>query len=244
MIDPNDERLRFARKLGTSSVIVRAIGIMVMVGSMIGVLVSLSLRRSSDRVGFTLISMAVLVLGALVWGSGVFHAAVSRFLPSVLDIEDKLDALSRPKKARRAAQVDISGSPQTLDVSAASEALALAETVPPEGGPRDAVRSASATSTIPEPWVAEAAGTMHLAAGHSALDVPPETGAPSNDSDSSPPEASTEAELETQPQHRAREEEPQPERVPCPHCGGGIHPEASRCVHCMRRVERHASLPS
>ena len=243
MTDPNDVRLRFARKLGTSSVIVRAIGIMVMVGSVIGVLVSLSLRRSSDRVGFTLISMAVLVLGALVWGSGVFHAAVSRFLPSVLDIEDKLDALSRPKKARRAAPVEAAAPSQTLDVSAAAEAPALAETVPPEASPRRAARSASATSTIPEPWVAGAAGTKHSAPGNVTADeAQADAEANSTTGDSNSPEA--EAKLEPEPQHRAREEEPPPQRVPCPHCGGGIHPEASRCVHCMRRVERHAPLAS
>ncbi len=240
MIDPNDVRLRFARKLGTSSVIVRAIGIMVMVGSMIGVLISLSLRRSSDRVGFTLISMAVLVLGALVWDSGVFHAAVSRFLPSVLDIEDKLDALSRPKKARRAAQVAVAAPSQTLDVSAAAE-----ETVPPEGGRQRAARSASATSTIPEPRVAEAAGTMHSVASNvTAGEAVAETEVNYTDADSNSPEAIAEAKLEPEPQHRARDEEFPPQRVPCPHCGGGIHPEASRCVHCMRRVERHAPLAS
>jgi hypothetical protein len=32
-------------------------------------------------------------------------------------------------------------------------------------------------------------------------------------------------------------EPPPPEKVPCPSCGGLIHPEASRCVHCMKRIK-------
>jgi hypothetical protein len=31
---------------------------------------------------------------------------------------------------------------------------------------------------------------------------------------------------------------PEPERVPCPLCGGLIHPDATRCVHCMRKLSR------
>ena len=29
---------------------------------------------------------------------------------------------------------------------------------------------------------------------------------------------------------------PEPERVPCPLCGGSIHPDATRCVHCMKKI--------
>jgi hypothetical protein len=32
-------------------------------------------------------------------------------------------------------------------------------------------------------------------------------------------------------------EPPPPQKVPCPSCGGLIHPEASRCVHCMKRIK-------
>jgi hypothetical protein len=32
-------------------------------------------------------------------------------------------------------------------------------------------------------------------------------------------------------------EPPPVEKVPCPSCGGLIHPEASRCVHCMKRIK-------
>jgi hypothetical protein len=28
----------------------------------------------------------------------------------------------------------------------------------------------------------------------------------------------------------------EPPRKSCPHCGGSIHREATRCVHCMRKV--------
>ena len=42
------------------------------------------------------------------------------------------------------------------------------------------------------------------------------------------------------------ESEPEPEpaleaeidKAPCPHCGGLIHPQATRCVHCMKKIQR------
>ncbi len=276
MVDPNDERLRYARKLKTAGLVVRIIGAAVMVGSILGVLVALNLRRSDDRIGFSLISMAVLLFGALVWGSGMFHSAVARFLPSILDVEAKLDALARPKKARAATAAQPAGSEASLvaapladgppaeDSSLAGPGSSAPGAHPTEepSAPANAFLSGP-TSTIPEPWTAEAASRVQAIAitteqqvsetddaakdarengDHSLL---AESGdAASESGDAAPEPTSTASEVRTPDVASRVVSDAEPERVPCPHCTGRIHPEASRCVHCMRRVERHAALPS
>lgn len=274
MVDPNDERLRYARKLKTAGLVVRIIGAAVMVGSILGVLVALNLRRSDDRIGFSLISLAVLLFGALVWGSGMFHSAVARFLPSILDVEAKLDALARPKKARaaRAAAAQPAGS-ESVVAAPVTDGPPPGASSPPDTGssapgayPTEDASASQAnaflsgpTSTIPEPWTAEAASRVQAIAiatkteqaaekddvakdartggDHSLL---AESGAASEST--SAKSAASEVRISDAASRIVSDAEP--ERVPCPHCTGRIHPEASRCVHCMRRVEPHAALPS
>jgi hypothetical protein len=249
MSNPNDERLRYARKLATAGLVVRVIGVAVIIGSVIGVMVALNLRRPDDRIGFSLISMAVLLFGALVWGSGMFHSAVARFLPSVVDIEDKLDALARPKKPRGALRATGQGGEATSDAHALSApagssllpAVAMATS---EAGQKEPLPNAflgEPSSTIPEPWTAEAASRVQAIAITSG-DL---LGSAEVDGELATREPSVAGDGDENPMHaRAVASDLDPERVPCPHCGGGIHPEASRCVHCMRRVERPAALPS
>ncbi|HMR07720.1 MAG TPA: hypothetical protein PKA88_18180 [Polyangiaceae bacterium] len=279
MVDPNDERLRYARKLKTAGLVVRIIGATVMVGSILGVLVALNLRRSDDRIGFSLISLAVLLFGALVWGSGMFHSAVARFLPSILDVEAKLDALARPKKARaaRATAAQPAGSEASLVAAPVADGPpAVGSSLPdtgssaPDAYPNEEPSASQAnaflsgpTSTIPEPWTAEAASRVQAIAitteqqvsetddaakdarengDHSLL---AESGGAASESGGAASEStSTASEVRISDAASRIVSDAEPERVPCPHCTGRIHPEASRCVHCMRRVEPHAALPS
>ncbi len=62
-----------------------------------------------------------------------------------------------------------------------------------------------------------------------------------------PPVLPTQAEAALEPEVKAeppparkppRVEPPPPERTPCPHCGGLVHPDATRCVHCMKKIKR------
>jgi outer membrane biosynthesis protein TonB len=174
----SEDRLGFARHLVRASVATRAIGILCSSGALLMILVALtSVRRSSDRVGFTLMGLGILLFGVLVWANGVFHASVGRALPTLVALDEKLAwiaaQLARPPAA-----------PQPTPVM-------------PEPAPEQAVLPL--TEPEPEP------------AAEASPEPPPPT-------------------------------EPEPEekiaRVPCPHCGGDVHPQATRCVHCMKKIAR------
>jgi len=85
------ERLGFARSLVRASVAVRVIGILCGMGAILMIFVAQSVRSKSDQVGFTLIGLAVLLVAALVWATGVFHGSVGRTLPTLVAIDTKLD---------------------------------------------------------------------------------------------------------------------------------------------------------
>jgi hypothetical protein len=73
------------------------------------------------------------------------------------------------------------------------------------------------------PFEALSAGSLGVS---EVADAPPDP--PAAEAESPPPA----------PVVRLPEPKPEPERSPCPSCGGLIHPEATRCVHCMKRVAR------
>jgi hypothetical protein len=129
--------------------------------------VALDMRSESDRIGFSLCAMATLLFGVLVWGTGVFHGAVSGMLPVLASIDFKLERLARL---------------QTLQATAPS---------------------------APNPFLTEPVS------------------APAPESERAPA---------TPPPPPPKKEEPPVVKVPCPSCGGLVHPEASRCVHCMKRI--------
>ncbi len=92
--------------------------------------------------------------------------------------------------------------------------------------------------------IARELGAREIAITPSAVDGPPTEPMPE-----APPGALTpgpapapapEPERDSGPEPTAavRRIEPAPEivKTPCPHCGGLIHPEATRCVHCMKKV--------
>jgi len=171
----SEDRRRFARQLVRASVATRVIGILCSVGALLMILVTLSsVRSSSDRVGFTLIGLTILLFGVLVWGNGVFHAAVGRTLPTLVDLDEKLA------------------------------------------------------------WIA---GHLSHTLTRPAAAEPTPVAAPQ---ESTEPQGSTEPEPAAAPEPAVPEEKKEEEvvRVPCPHCGGDIHPQATRCVHCMKKVAR------
>ncbi|MEZ4221969.1 MAG: hypothetical protein R3B13_13635 [Polyangiaceae bacterium] len=228
MPHPNDDRLRHARRLATASVIVRAIGIVVMIGSAIGVLVALNMRRPDDRIGFSLIALAVLVLGAIVWGNGVFHAVVSRFLPTMIDIDERLDLLSRERRARKP-RLD----PPSVTEPVAAEVVTMTGFEGMFAGPATTPDAPPPTAQD-EPMQADpSAAAAHADTGdgaseHAAAEDTPAL-APSEDREENPDAAEQVAGASS----HLEEDIP---RVPCPLCGGGIHPQATRCVHCMRKL--------
>jgi hypothetical protein len=174
----SEDRRRFARHLVRASLATRVIGILCSVGALLMILVTLSsVRNSSDRVGFTLIGLTILLFGVLVWGNGVFHAAVGRALPTLVDLDEKLAWIAGYMARTPAAPV----APEPTPAATLPEPAAP----PPEPEPAAATEPAAPEPTEPEPVA-----------------------------------------------------EPEPERVPCPHCGGDVNPQATRCVHCMKKIAR------
>ncbi|MFO0568710.1 MAG: hypothetical protein U0263_23815 [Polyangiaceae bacterium] len=165
---PNDPRLKMARYLHRIAFLTRGLAILSLLGGVVLLFAALDMRSSSDRVGFSLMSLALMVISILVWSTGVFHGAFASALPLLHSIDDKLDAL---------------GSKSTAVPEPAPVAPATLATATPE----------LAASPEPEPEARAA---------------------------------------------RVREPEPEPERVPCPHCAGLVHPGATRCVHCMKKIRR------
>lgn len=187
--------LRFARYLAGVSRFTRAIGILAVFGSVLLILVTQSsVRSSSDRVGFTLVSLTVLLFGVLVWGVGVFHGTFAVFVRRVAAIDGKLDALGQ-MLARASSNVP---------VVAVQDAVAPTES--PANAPSD-VQGVAARQEI-GPAATDARGPV---------------------SERAPAEPQGAA---------ASVSVTEPERTPCPHCGGSIHPQATRCVHCMKKVAR------
>ncbi len=173
----DERRLSAARSLTRAALVTRIIGIVTMIGAVLTILTALGgSMSSSDRTGFSLVGLVVLVLGTIVWVNGVFHATVGRFLPSVVALDRKLDRLAE---------------------------LAERRTLPAQG-----------------PATAEPAPVL-------AVEVAPSAEAAAPAPDPAPA-----------PKPVARPVPPEPARTPCPLCGGLIHPEATRCVHCMQKIKR------
>jgi hypothetical protein len=174
MSDPLEHReMRFQAYLRRISRATRIIGILSVIGSLFLVLVALDMRSESDRIGFSLCAMATMLFGVLVWGTGVFHGAVSGVLPVLASIDFKLERLARLQALQATAK------------------------------PVDA-------GTAANPFLAPSAENAEPAAESERAPTPP------------PPPP--------------KKEEPPVVKVPCPSCGGLVHPEASRCVHCMKRI--------
>jgi hypothetical protein len=176
--DPSEPCVRMARYLRRISVATRVIAILVSLGALLAMLAALGMRRSDDRIGFSLISLALILFGMLVWGTGTFHGAVAEALPTLTGLDTKLDRIARLLNALRA----------------------------PAPAPPDAEATTGLTAADIEPAAASS-----------------ETAEPAPE-----PERVT----------RSQEPAPEPQKVPCPLCAGLIHPQATRCVHCMRKVSR------
>lgn len=193
-----DDRLRFGRYLSKISAVTRVIGIIACVGGVITILGALAMRRSDDQLGFSSIGLAVLLFGILVWSTGVFHGAVARILPTVVQMDRKLDWLGRVL-AERAASTPTGA---TAVQAQAAAAVAPAQIV---AAPRN-----EPSASVPE------AGSPIASAARTELRAA---------------QPSPEAEPRPEPP-------PEIQRTPCPHCGGLTHPEALRCVHCMKKIAR------
>jgi hypothetical protein len=167
----DDARMRAARKLARASALTRGIGLFAIVGALLGLFFALTATRGSDdRLGFSLISLSVLVIATLVWATGTFHGAVGQALPTLSSIDRKVDLLA--------------------------EALRT----------RDRAEPAPDAAPAPNP----------------PAELPPPIS-------------------EAKPAPAPRPPPPEPEKVPCPLCGGRIHPDATRCVHCMKKLPRPAA---
>ena len=200
-LDPTSQQgLRMARYLSAISTLTRGMGIVGVLGSVLGLLAALGQNRSSDRLGFSLIALGVLLIAVVVWATGVFHGTIARSVPLLTRLDARLEALeARSAAAARAAAAPVAG----------AEVAAVAAPTPFIVAP---------TPPNPEPMVAEPAPEHVITtAPEAALDGPAPALAPATPVTSEPE---------------------QPTRTPCPHCGGLIHPEATRCVHCMKRVAR------
>ncbi|MBK9001583.1 MAG: hypothetical protein IPM35_38170 [Myxococcales bacterium] len=170
-LDPTgQDSLRMARYLSGISLFTRGIGILGVIGSLIGLVAALNQRSSDDRLGFSLISLGVLLIAVVVWSTGTFHGAMARVVPLVVRIDERLEEAEVQRRML------------------AVRALAPVPAETPAGAP--AVAPAPAAEVPAEPI---------------RLKPPPEP-------------------------------KPEPVKIPCPSCGGLIHPEATRCVHCMKRV--------
>jgi hypothetical protein len=188
--DSNEERLRFARYLARISAATRAIGVLAVIGAVIGLLVAMSMRRADDRLGFSLIAMTVALFGILVWGTGVFHGAVGRTIPTLVRIDRSLITLIGLSTARR-------GESHQLETSDGPPALPAPAEVPAVTASPEPAREEWPSEPITEPRVEDVQGAP------SRLEVPEEV-----------------------------------VKTPCPLCGGLIHPQATRCVHCMKKIAR------
>ena len=66
-LDPTSQQgLRMARYLSAISTLTRGMGIVGVLGSVLGLLAALGQNRSSDRLGFSLIALGVLLIAVVV----------------------------------------------------------------------------------------------------------------------------------------------------------------------------------
>jgi len=213
-LDPNAQQaLRMARYLSAVSMFARGVGILGVIGSVIGLLAATNMRRSDDRVGFSLISLGVLLIAFVVWSAATFHGMQAKLAPLVVRLDERLEALETRQRL---------------------QAMAPAPTPAPAPAP------ATTPAAMPAPGEPVLAPAWPGAAAPAPSPVPPPVPEPAV---SAPEPAPAVSAPEPEPAVSAPEPEPvaakpEPIRTPCPHCGGLIHPEATRCVHCMKRVAR------
>ena len=186
-----DEALRHAKSLARVSVVTRVVGILATVGAVFLLFAALDMSSRSDRTGFSIMSIAVILFGFVVWSVGAFHGAASRAIPALLERVDHLCALNAPSAEL----------PSVLAPAVEAAPLAAEALPPPEAA---------------DP-AAEAAASLEVEPAASAADQPQ---MPESEPE---PEPALEAEID---------------KAPCPHCGGLIHPQATRCVHCMKKIQR------
>ncbi|MCK6537954.1 MAG: hypothetical protein L6Q84_33685 [Polyangiaceae bacterium] len=211
-LDPNARQaLRMARYLSAVSMFARGVGILGVIGSVIGLLAATNMRRSDDRVGFSLISLGVLLIAFVVWSAATFHGMQAKLAPLVVRLDERLEALEARQRLQAMAPAPVPA-PAPAPATTPAAMPAPGEPVLAPAWPH-AAAPAPAPSPEPEPAV-------------SAPEPEPAVSAPE-------PEPAVSA-----PEPEPALAKPEPIRTPCPHCGGLIHPEATRCVHCMKRVAR------
>ena len=90
---------KLARSLGRISIATRAIGILMVILSLLVMLVSmvqlLGGHHTDDNVAYFFMALCVAGLGVLVWGTGTFHAAMAKALPMLGWIDGKLWEIMR-----------------------------------------------------------------------------------------------------------------------------------------------------
>ncbi len=200
-----------ARYLSAVSMFARGVGILGVIGSVIGLLAATNMRRSDDRVGFSLISLGVLLIAFVVWSAATFHGMQAKLAPLVVRLDERLEALEARQRLQAMAPAPVPA-PAPAPATTPAAMPAPGEPVLAPAWPH-AAAPAPAPSPEPEPAV-------------SAPEPEPAVSAPE-------PEPAVSA-----PEPEPALAKPEPIRTPCPHCGGLIHPEATRCVHCMKRVAR------
>ncbi len=92
-----NECLSASRSLGRISTATRVIGILSILGGFFLLIAALDMRRSSDKMGFSIMALAVVLFGILVWSVGAFHSATARTIPALLERLDYLCMRSAPQ---------------------------------------------------------------------------------------------------------------------------------------------------
>jgi hypothetical protein len=214
-LDPNAQQaLRMARYLSAVSMFARGVGILGVIGSLIGVLAAMSMRRSDDRVGFSLISLGVLLIAFVVWSAATFHGMQAKLAPLVVRLDERLEALEARQRLQAAAPAAPTPGLAPAPATTPAAMPAPGEPVLAPAWP-GAAAPAPAPSPEPEPEPAVSAPELEPALAKPELEP-----------------------ALAKPEPEPALAKPEPIRTPCPHCGGLIHPEATRCVHCMKRVAR------
>ncbi|MBI3206882.1 MAG: hypothetical protein HYZ29_35425 [Myxococcales bacterium] len=213
-LDPNAQQaLRMARYLSAVSMFARGVGILGVIGSVIGVLAAMGMRRSDDRVGFSLISLGVLLIAFVVWSAATFHGMQAKLAPLVVRLDERLEALETRQRL--------------LATMPVAPPIAAAPT-PAPAAPAQVAPAPPAPDLAPA-WPGAAASEVASAPAPVASQVEPIA---------TPPEPIASQAEPVAPEPELTPAKPEPVRTPCPNCGGLIHPEATRCVHCMKRVAR------
>lgn len=204
-----------ARYLKGLSLLTRGIGILGVVGSLIGLLAAFSQRSSSDRLGFSLISLCVLLIAIVVWSTGTFHGSMAHVVPVIVRIDERLEeAQAAAVAARRAASLVKSAAPAS---DAAMPVTAAAIPGPLDWGVAQSGGGVTEADPVPAAAMPGPGAEIGVGTPEAAVDAPE-------------PAAEAAPVIE--------EAKPEPVRTPCPHCGGLTHPEATRCVHCLKHIAR------